>query len=317
MSTGIKKIALIGSGYMGQEYAKAISHSPALTLSGVMSKTFDRANNLSNTYSVPVTAKTIDELYEKTQADAVIVAVPELAAKEIILEVFKYPWVSLIEKPPGYLPRISEELLTESERLSRTAYVALNRRFYGSTITALRLLENSNGQRSLIIQDQEDQNMALAIGQPKEVVDAWMYANSIHLIDYVNIFCRGTIEEVINVQPFFPYNPCLVESVIKFSSGDTATYLGLWQRPGPWGLQISTEQARYEMRPLEQLGIQNKGERHITNSPQDEWDKECKPGIRALVEELGKALRGEENRLPTLGDGVALMQLIQRIFPGF
>lgn len=314
MAQGIKKIAIIGAGYMAKEHAKAVSLSPALSLAGIMSRTRERAHSIADEFSISLVAQSIKELYEKTEADAVIVAVPELAAKDVILEVFNYPWISLLEKPPGYLPRIAEELNAEADRLCRKSFVALNRRFYGSTTSALKLLENSTSNRSIIIQDQEDQNMALSIGQPKEVVDAWMYANSIHIIDYATVFGRGTIEEVQTIQPFTPYQPCIVESIIKFSSGDTATYIALWQKPGPWGVQICTEQARLEMRPLEQLGVQNKGDRHLTISPPDEWDQQCKPGIRGLVEELGKVLREEDHRLPTLSEGIKVMKLIQRIF---
>jgi hypothetical protein len=68
------------------------------------------------------------------------------------------------------------------------------------------------------------------------------------------------------------------------------------------------------MRPLEQVGIQRKGERQLSIAPVGEWDQQYKPGIRALVEELGKALRGESHRLPSLTEGVKLMNDIRLMF---
>lgn len=314
MATNVKRVALIGAGYMGAEYAKALTQAESLELVGIMSRTRARAQTLADTYGTPIVADSVGELYARTEADAVIVAVPELAARDITLAAFDYPWTALLEKPPGYLPAVAGELLEAAERRQRSAFVALNRRFYGSTTAALAEVAGTVGPRSVIIQDAEDQHAALAAGQPKQVVDAWMYANSIHLIDYADLFCRGTVVDVSTPQPFKPYEPCLVESIIRYSSGDTATYLGLWQKPGPWSVQVCTAEARVELKPLEQAGIQRKGERRVTTVPQTEWDTECKPGIRALVEELGKVLRGEPHRLPTLAAGVDCMRVIESMF---
>ena len=314
MAQDLKRVVLVGAGYMGAEYAKAVSQTEALKLVGIMSRTRSKAQILADTYGVQTVADSIAELYERTKADAVIVAVPELAAKDIILNVFEYPWAALLEKPPGYLPSIAAELETQAARFQRKTFVALNRRFYGSTSAALKEVSSIEGKRCVVIQDSQDQLSALSIGQPRPVVDAWMYANSIHLIDYAYLFCRGEVIDVVTSQPFRPYEPTVVESTISFSSGDTATYLGLWQMPGPWAVQVCTAEARFEMRPLEQLAIQRKGSRQVTPFPPNEWDAHCKPGIRAIVEELARAVLGEPHRLPTLSEGVKVMRLIERIF---
>lgn len=305
----VKSLALIGSGYMGREYAKAVKGAGLFNLSGVLKSS--RAQAIANDYSISFVANNIEELYQETKADAVIVAVPELATKEVIFEVLKHPWVVLLEKPPGYLPNIAQEICDEASRLSREVFVALNRRFYSSTNAALELVK---GERHLIIQDQEDQNAALSIGQPKEVVDAWMYANSIHIIDYALLFCRGEISSVTPIQSLNPFKPSLVKSEVRFSSGDTAAYIGAWQMPGPWGVQILTESARYELKPLEMLSIQNRGERQSISVPVDILDTEFKPGLRRMLEEFYKAVVKEEHRLPPLCEGVKLMNLIERMF---
>jgi predicted dehydrogenase len=305
----VKSIALIGSGYMGREYAKALKGGGLFNLTGVLKSS--RAQALANDYSISLVAHNIEELYQETKADAVIVAVPELVTREVMFEVLKYPWIVLLEKPPGYLPSIAQEIFDEASSLSKEVYVALNRRFYSSTNAALELVK---GERHLIIQDQEDQNVALSIGQPKEVVDAWMYANSIHIIDYALLFCRGEIISVRQIQGLNPYKPSIVRSEIRFSSGDTATYIGVWQMPGPWAVQILTESARYELKPLEMLSIQNRGERQSISVPVDILDTEFKPGLRRMLEELYKAVIKEEHRLPPLSEGIKLMNLIERMF---
>lgn len=307
-------VALVGAGYMGQEYAKALGQTGSLTLAGVVGKTPARAALLCAENPGALHCASISELYERTKAKAVIIAVPELASEEAIHEALKFPWMLLIEKPPGYLPSMTERLLRAATVAGREVFVALNRRFYGSTSQAMAALESDEGIRALIIQDQEDQAAALAIGQPKEVVDAWMYANSIHIVDYAKFFCRGTLSAVKTITGFRAYEPCVVQAQLQFSSGDSASYIALWQRPGPWSVQISTEKQRLELRPLELLSSQKKGERHLHEHAKHQFDVDCKPGIRALCEELSKAVNGRPHHLPSLATGYELMTLIQSIY---
>ena len=70
----------------------------------------------------------------------------------------------------------------------------MNRRHFSSTINALQSLEDDDGKRFVEVHDQENIISALQSGQPREVVSRWMVANSIHLVDYFTLFCRGKAE---------------------------------------------------------------------------------------------------------------------------
>ena len=71
------KIALVGSGYMANEYAKAVDLIDSLELSGVFSRNETSSRELSQEHGRATLAKSVFDLYEKTKADAVIVCVPE------------------------------------------------------------------------------------------------------------------------------------------------------------------------------------------------------------------------------------------------
>jgi predicted dehydrogenase len=309
-----KKIALIGAGYMASEYAKAIVDMPELELAGICSRTGDRAVQLAQKFNIPYVAENPSELYHKSKADAVIIAVPELSAFEVIAACLKFPWTLLIEKPPGYKPSVAHKLLEIVSGCNNDCFVALNRRFYGSTLKALSFLCDEKSQRTLIIQDQEDQISALKSGQPKEVVEAWMYANSIHIIDYAFMFCRGDLTNVNVIQPYQAFQPSVVQALMEFSSGDCATYVGFWQRPGPWAVQVSTENFRLELRPIEQLSLQKKGERITTHLEVDPDDTNYKPGLKKMCQNLVLALNKKPHKLPTLSEGVRLIDSISKIF---
>ena len=55
-----------------------------------------------------------------------------------------------------------------------------------------------------------------------------MYGNSIHLIDYIDILCRGSLSEII-MDHWNPHNPRLVSARFNFDSGDVYVQYGTLQ----------------------------------------------------------------------------------------
>jgi predicted dehydrogenase len=168
--------------------------------------------------------------------------------------------------------------------------------------------------RLVQVHDQENPLVALANGQPPLVVENWMYANSIHIIDYLRIFCRGSVENVENVVKWSPLDPRFVVAKVTFSSGDIGIYQAVWNAPGPWSVAVNTQSKRWEMRPLEQACVQTYKDRRSETIPTHEWDTKFKPGIRLQAEEVVRAVRGESHHLPSLEDGLATMKLVQQIY---
>ena len=141
-----------------------------------------------------------------------------------------------------------------------------------------------------------------------------MYANSIHLIDYFRVFGRGEITGVVPVEAWDPENPGMVLAKIVFSSGDIGLYEGVWNGPGPWAVSVTTPQERLEMRPLEQVTVQLRGERKLTSLEIDPDDSAYKPGLRYQAIQALAAVRGETHHLSALEDSWQSMTLVARIF---
>ena len=178
------RVAIIGAGYMASEHLRAFSDCTDVELVGIHSRNIGRAEKIAKQYPYIQFASSIGELWEKTRPNLVVIAVPILACMEVCKEAFKYNWTLLIEKPVGHNFQKAKQIEREAQMLNARAYVALNRRFYGSTLRLQQYLEHNDEIRLVNILDQEDTIEALAAGQPIEVVENWMYANSIHLIDY-------------------------------------------------------------------------------------------------------------------------------------
>lgn len=304
-------VACIGAGSMAREHLRAFAAVPGVTLGGIFSRTRARAEALAKELGAASVHDSIASL-AATKADLVVVTVTELSMREIATACFAHPWTVLLEKPAGYDLADAEAIVRAAAARDRV-YVALNRRFLSSTRTALEDLETNAGPRFVHVQDQESQEQARQIGHPPAVVDNWMYANSVHVVDYLRVFGRGKVTRVTPVVPWTSEAPVNVASV-DFESGDRGLYTGIWRGPGPWAVTVTTPAKRWEMRPLESASYQLAGERKLNPVETHAWDKELKPGFRLQAAEAVAAAEGKPTRLPTLADSLETMRLVHAIF---
>lgn len=307
-------VAFVGAGNMTVEHLKAFQDVPGVELSGIFSRTHARAERLAKEFGIKNVCGSISELYEVTKAQLVVISVSELSVREVCLDAFKYPWVSLVEKPAGYNLMDAQKIAVAANELGRKAFVALNRRHYASTRAVIQELSNAEGQRLIHVYDQENPSIALAAGRPKDVVRNWMYANSIHVIDYFRLFARGEIESVEPIIRWQPETPRFVMAKINYSSGDIGIYEAIWDGPGPWAVTVTTQHKRWEMRPLEQATVQLYKSRKLDPLPAHQWDSDFKPGFRLQAEEAINAVRQQPTGLPTLDEGVETMKLVSAIY---
>lgn len=310
------KIAIVGAGYMAREHVRAFCGLAGVQVIGVFSRTEARAHALAQEFDIPHVCSSIDDLYARTRADLVVVAVTELSMNAAAKACFAHPWLCLLEKPAGYNLADAEDIASAAQSSRARAYVALNRRTYGSTRRALEIIAASGGSQRLIeIHDQQDMAAALASGQPEQVARNYMYANSIHVIDYLRVFGRGAVSAVDPLVEWNPRQPGFVIARIRFDSGDVGMYTGVWNGPGPWAVAVTDSQLRLEMRPLESLIVQKRGERVRTPVDAEPLDAEFKPGLRIqALRAVEIAGGGSGAGLATLAEATESMRLCARIF---
>jgi predicted dehydrogenase len=308
------KVAFVGAGYMAEEHMRAFAGLPEVAIAGVYSRTRVRAEKLATSYKTRA-YHSVAELYDKTGADLVVVTVTELSMAEVATACFSHPWTVLLEKPAGYDLADATRIREAASRANRRAFVAFNRRAYSSTRKALDLLRNHSSERFIKVVDQQDQQAAVLVNkQPELVAQNYMFANSIHLIDYFRVLARG---EVAGVEPIIPWKqerPGVVLARINFTSGDVGLYEGFWNGPGPWIVSVNTPEQRIEMRPLEQVSIQLRGTRAVTQIDSDSDDKNYKPGLRYQARQAVAAARGQPADLATIADSWHSMKLVADIF---
>lgn len=311
------KVAFIGAGYMSEEHIKAFKDIDGVKLVGIYSKTNSKSINLAKTYSISNVFNSIQELYLNTKPDIVIIAVPELAIIDVLSIVFKYPWACLIEKPVGINLNEAEFILELANKNKINAYVAFNRRHYSSVNLVLNKLDKSDSNRVIYIQDQEDLVAAKLFGQPKKVLENWMFANSVHLIDLFKVFSNGNIINITKLHNMNKENPFIHIVKIDYDNGDIGLYHAIWNSPGPWSVTINTKNERFELKPLEVAYIQESNRK--TNQlliSSDNYDVDFKPGIRKQAQLLIDSYKTNyiHTNLPTLKDSFDTMKLVNDIY---
>lgn len=307
------KIAIVGAGYMAEEHARAFASLAGVKIVGICGRSQNRAEILAARYGAK-TYDSVEALYSGTKADVVVVAVNELSAHDVCLQAFRFPWLLLLEKPVGIDLNQADDILAAAIWQGARAYVALNRRSYSSTRRALRELSADDSPRLISVLDQQDMISAREGGQPEEVVRNYMYANSIHLIDYLNIFGRGDIIRCEQSKKWDADHPGHVVATVHYSSGDVGVYQAVWDGPGPWSVTVTNRAIRTEMRPLECLSVQHRGQRVLTVIPVEPIDMEFKPGLRNQAEQVVAALENKQTSLTTLQEATRSMALCADIY---
>jgi predicted dehydrogenase len=308
------RIAIIGAGYMATEHARAFAAQPGARIVGVVGRSRERAQALATMYDVPVFGD-VESLWREAAADVVVVAVSELSMASVCEQVFSRPWTVLLEKPVGVDLDDARRILdcARIHGAHERTWVGLNRRSYGATRTALDQISDE-GPRLVSVLDQQDMSVIRQLGAPEEVVRNYMYSGSIHMIDYFSVFCRGELESMTVAAPWTLEAPGYVVATLLWSSGDRGVYQAQWDGPGPWAVSVSTRAARFEMRPLESLTVQSRGERRATPVDPDPADSEFKAGLFVQSAEVLKAASGGQATLATLEDALRSMQLCADIY---
>ena len=308
------KVAIVGAGNMAREHIRAFADVPGVTIAGIHSRTRSRAEALASEFHIEQVFDSVEALHEGTHADLVVVTVSETSMNAVSRACFEFSWTVLLEKPAGYNMVDALDIQAAAAAKNSKVYVALNRRFNSSTREVQSDLAGNNQTRFIKVQDQEDQVQARAYGHPEVVVDNWMYANAVHIVDYFRVLGRG---EIVSVEPVVRWddgNPSVVVAKIGFESGDLGLYECVWNAPAPWAVTVTTASKRWEMRPLERAAYQLAGTRTLEPAPVHSWDEEFKPGFRLQAEMAIAAALGQPTESPTLEDSLKTMRLIQAIY---
>ena len=311
------KVAIIGAGKIAEEHLRAFQATNKVKIVGIFSRTDSKAIKLKKKYKISKVYKTINEMYLNSCAHLVIVAVSIINVKRILKIVSKYNWYCLCEKPIGINYKETLEISKYFKNKNKF-FVAFNRRYYDSTLLAQKILKKDNSKRLILINDQEDIIRAKKF-HPSIVCKNFMYANSIHLVDYCQIFARGNPKKFITMTKFKDGVFSYLSKKIIYDSGDIVIFSSIWNRPGPWFVKVITKKIFINLEPLEK--IQFRIDKNIKLKKFDNFTfkqllqkKKHKDGFINQANKIIESIKSKKHFSPNLRDAVFTTKLTKKIF---
>ncbi len=302
------RIAIIGAGYMAEEYLKVLLYKK-IQCEAIYSRTFIKSKLLKKKYNIKKIYKNLNDLKFDKKINALIIAVNEVSTVSILNELDISNYKILCEKPVGVNYHQTKKLISKIK--NNHFYIGLNRRFYSSNIEAKKIIDMKKGKRFISIRDQQFQNTKINF-----VNKNIMYCNSVHLIDYINLYARGEIVKVQKLKKLKDYEFSENITRLIFSSKDEVLYHCNWNSPGIWSVNIIQKDQRCEMKPLEDL-IQEKiikGKRKRFVFKKSEIDNNFKPGLFLQVNEYLKMLTNKKHKLINIKDYFKTVKIIKKIY---
>jgi predicted dehydrogenase len=285
---------LVGAGPHAQEYAKVLNslgvHYDVIGRGPHSAKTFE-----ANIGKKVMTGGLIDALQCHKAPEQAIVAVSfEQLASTAIALIQAGTRRILLEKPGG----IS---IDELEQVSKTAkgraqvMIGYSRRFYASVTEARKLIEEDGGPVSCNFEFTEWAHTIEPMPLQSEVKNAWVIANSSHVMDLAFHLCgfpkdwkswhSGRMTWHSASSRFVGAG--VTERGVMFS------YHADWEAPGRWVVEVLTRKRRFLFKPLEQLQVTLLASTEVSFVViDDSLDKSFKPG---LLKETHAFLSGEDS----------------------
>ena len=293
---------------MAEEYLKVFL-SKQITLEAIYSRTASKSKILKKKYKIKKIYKSLNDLKNDNKINALIIAVNSESTKHIIDNLDIYNYRVLCEKPVGINFEETKKIISKIK--NKYFYVALNRRFYSSNLKAFNLVVKNKSKRLISIRDQELQN-----SKSKLYNKNLMYWNSVHLIDYINIYARGKLFKVQRLKRFEDNKFSENLTRLFFSSKDEVLYHCNWNSPGPWSINIIQKNQSIEMKPLENLVHEKliRGKRIRVFHNISKIDLKFKPGLFYQVSEFIKMLNDKKHKLVNLNDYFNTVKLIKKLY---
>ena len=294
---------LVGAGAMARSYLDVLTAMGLVPT--VVGRSATPAQALARETGVPIAVGGIDRWLDTASGvpDRAIVAVgvPSLAPVTRSLLAAGVSSI-LVEKPAALTVAELEQLTEEAKRHGAGVYVAYNRRFLHSTLTARKVIADDGGVTSMTFEFTELAGRISASSHPESVKRAWLLANSSHVIDLA-FHLAGAIDQISSWRTGgFDWHPSGSRFVGsgRTMSGALFSYHADWESPGRWGVRVHTRNHMLRMQPLERLTLQEHGsfETEDVDLPEYDPDRHFKPGLYRQVEAF--VSRSEPSVLPTL-----------------
>jgi predicted dehydrogenase len=249
----MKKLSLIGSGRMAEEYIKVLKFIG--TDFNVVSTNNDQIEYLKSTYNVDAYCCDVIDFKSLSQEFVInCVDIPSLF--KINLFLLNHGVENILSEKPVAFDSAEIEKLTSFK--NSNFILALNRRFYPSSQEALKILLSDGGARTCAFQFNErtidwdhpySSKGRIENSKP-------LHSQSIHLIDLV-FHLVGFPKEFTSLMRGNNFRDYFFSGSGTTDSNCLFSFTSDWSAPGSWAIEITSKNYRLKFEPLEELIVYN------------------------------------------------------------
>lgn len=205
------KIAVIGVGVMGYNHVRVLSEMEEADLVAVSDIDMNRAKEISTRFRIPNHYIDHNEMLEKEDLDAVVMAVPSKFHKDVFLDCIKYNLAILVEKPIADTLKSADQMMIALKNKNIVFTVGHIERF-NPVITKIKELLESNYAGEIYLVD------TIRSGPfPKRLYDVGVLADlSVHDVDIIN-YLIGRIKQVYSNLIFSDGREIYAKTLFKIS----------------------------------------------------------------------------------------------------
>jgi len=293
------RVGLVGAGFIARQHLQAMSRVLEIVPVGLASRTRGKARALAEEFGVPHVADTVEALVAETRPDALMVLVSAQAMAPVAHQCLGLGLPLFLEKPVGLAVAEAEAVAQAARGAGATTMVGFNRRHYSVFRQGLeRILQRG---RLLAVHVDGSERITVARGVERltpEVLRAWFYANSTHMVDLLRHF--GGEPQEVHAMSASLHEPLgdQFAACLRFPGGVLGSYTANWHSPGGWGVCLKGEGVSVEFRPLETGRVSYADGTTEVLEPEAD-DQGVKPGFAAQLRAFADFVRTGELAPPS------------------
>ncbi|MFL1419274.1 Gfo/Idh/MocA family oxidoreductase [Pseudomonas fildesensis] len=306
-------ILLVGAGPMAVQYAKVLQGMEKQFV--VVGRSQQSADAFNSSVGVQPLTGGVEAFFPSIQSITQAIVAVSVEQLEYTSSFLLQNGVKnlLVEKPGGMTLEAIERLQVLATAHGASVYVAYNRRFLASVLSARKLIDEDGGVTSFNFEITEWSDAIQKLPKAEGVKENWFFANTSHVTDLAFYLGGKPRQMATFTSGSLPWH----SRAARFSgageteSGALFSYTGDWQAPGRWALEVSTCKRRFIFKPLEKLQVQLINSVAVETLDIDSTlDVEYKPGLYLQVEHF---LMSDKSGLCSLEEHLENSQLYARI----
>jgi predicted dehydrogenase len=273
---------LIGAGPHAQEYAKVLVDL------GVPFEVVGRGAGSAKAFEAKIGKSVIsgglgNVLQNRSAPAAAIIAASFEQLADAALNLIRAGTKRILLEKPGGITVAELDNVAQAARVhGAQVWVGYSRRYYASTMAARKILVEDGGPVSCNFEFTEWSHQIEPMPLPVEVKNAWVIANSSHVIDLAFHLC-GLPREW---RGWHSGSMAWHEAAARYAGAGITdkdvmfSYHSDWQAPGRWSVEVLTRKRRLIFRPMEQLHVTSLASVAVEKVLlDDELDIRFKPGL--------------------------------------